>query len=178
MKRRTFVTSVLAAGVAAPVTRVTSTTIHRSRAPSRERHCQLRRVAGGSGGTVRQDDAAAAAPAAEPACGGAAHHKNQGWRDRQLHHLGPAPVQVYIPGTTVDQLLAAADMPGGTVSIGSGLPPVLNVAEGRVFRGIVNPAAADRVGVVHFPDPGTYLVVCGILPHLAAGMYGWVTVLR
>jgi uncharacterized cupredoxin-like copper-binding protein len=41
----------------------------------------------------------------------------------------------------------------------------------------VNPAAADRVEVVHFPDPGTYLVVCGILPHLQAGMYGWVTVL-
>jgi plastocyanin len=86
-------------------------------------------------------------------------------------------VQVYAPGTTVDHLLAASAGAGGTVPLGPGLPPVLNVAEGRVFRGIVNPGTPDRVEVVHFPQPGTYLVVCGILPHLVEGMYGWVRVL-
>jgi plastocyanin len=87
-------------------------------------------------------------------------------------------VQVYSPGTTVEDLLAAAAAPGGTVSIGPGLPPVVNVADQRIYRGIVNPAAPDRVEVVQFTDPGTYLVICGILPHLVEGMYGWVKVIR
>jgi hypothetical protein len=47
----------------------------------------------------------------------------------------------------------------------------------RIYRGIVNPAAPDRVEVVQFTDPGTYLVICGILPHLVEGMYGWVKVI-
>jgi uncharacterized cupredoxin-like copper-binding protein len=36
---------------------------------------------------------------------------------------------------------------------------------------------ADRVEVVHFAEPGTYLVICGVLPHFQAGMYGFVRVL-
>lgn len=35
----------------------------------------------------------------------------------------------------------------------------------------------DRVETVNFPKPGMYLVICGVLPHFAAGMYGWVQVL-
>lgn len=31
--------------------------------------------------------------------------------------------------------------------------------------------------VVSFDEPGTYLVTCGILPHFAGGMYGYVRVL-
>jgi hypothetical protein len=42
----------------------------------------------------------------------------------------------------------------------------------------VNPAAQDRVEVVHFPAAGTYLVICGILPHLQEDMFGWVKVIH
>jgi hypothetical protein len=36
----------------------------------------------------------------------------------------------------------------------------------------------DRVEVVHFPKPGTYLVICGVRAHFVNdGMYGFVTVL-
>ena len=34
----------------------------------------------------------------------------------------------------------------------------------------------DRVEVVHFPEKGLYLVICGVLPHFDDGMYGWVKV--
>ena len=36
---------------------------------------------------------------------------------------------------------------------------------------------SDRVEVVHFPDPGRYLVICGVLPHFNDGMYGYVEVI-
>jgi plastocyanin len=179
MKRRAFVTSVLAAGVAGPV------------------------IAGGQHEHAQQLDGPLASatvsfgawpadpskpfdrmtqpppPPPPPNLHAVVPHTTKIKAGGTVNYIisGLHQVQVYIPGTTVDQLLAAAGAPGGTVSIGSGLPPVLNVAEGRVFRGIVNPTGADRVEVVHFPEPGSYLVVCGILPHLEAGMYGWVTVL-
>jgi multidrug efflux pump len=34
-----------------------------------------------------------------------------------------------------------------------------------------------RRSMVHFAEPGTYLVICGVLPHFQAGMYGFVRVL-
>jgi plastocyanin len=35
----------------------------------------------------------------------------------------------------------------------------------------------DRVEVVYFEEPGTYLVICGVLPHFEEGMFGYVRVL-
>ncbi len=178
MKRRAFVTSVLAAGVAGPVV-----------AGGQHEHSVVDgplASATVSFGAWPADPAAPfdrmtqpPPPPPPPNLHAVVPHTAKIKAGGTVNYIisGLHQVQVYIPGTTVDQLLAAAGAPGGTVSIGSGLPPVLNVAEGRVFRGIVNPTGADRVEVVHFPDPGTYLVVCGILPHLEAGMYGWVTVL-
>jgi plastocyanin len=48
----------------------------------------------------------------------------------------------------------------------------------RVYRGL-DPSLqpADRVEVVYFANPGTYLVICGVLPHFQAGMIGFVKVL-
>ena len=43
-----------------------------------------------------------------------------------------------------------------------GPPPVINF---------------DRVEVVQFATPGTYLVICAIVPHFNEGMYGYVRVL-
>ena len=51
----------------------------------------------------------------------------------------------------------------------------------RIYRGLnpFNPAIAlqERTEVVQFPKPGTYLVICGVLPHFKDGMFGFVKVL-
>lgn len=56
--------------------------------------------------------------------------------------------------------------------------PIIDDATNRIYRGL-DPSlqARDRVEVVEFLTPGTYLVICGVLPHFAGGMYGYVRVL-
>ncbi len=56
-------------------------------------------------------------------------------------------------------------------------PPLIADPNGRVYRGL-DPSlqSRDRVEVVHFERPGTYLVICGVLPHFNGGMIGYVTV--
>jgi plastocyanin len=49
----------------------------------------------------------------------------------------------------------------------------------RIYRGL-DPSLQprDRVEVVHFPNPGTYLVICGVRNHFVNdGMFGFVKVL-
>jgi plastocyanin len=57
--------------------------------------------------------------------------------------------------------------------------PVIDDPNRRIYRGL-DPRkllpALDRVEVVHFSEPGTYLVICGVLPHFQEGMYGFVKV--
>jgi len=75
-------------------------------------------------------------------------------------------------------------------------PPLINDATNRIYRGIdptilpllqgppqqgpvgppAQPVLQDRVEVVHFPNPGTFLVICGVLPHFNEGMVGYVKV--
>lgn len=59
------------------------------------------------------------------------------------------------------------------------LPPLINDPNRRIYRGpdprVLLPVV-DRVEVVHFANPGTYLVICGVLPHFQEGMYGYVQV--
>src|SRR5829696_7216596 len=57
-------------------------------------------------------------------------------------------------------------------------PPLINDPNRRVYRGL-DPSLfpQDRVEVVHFEEPGTYLVICGVRPHFIEGMYGYVKVL-
>jgi len=50
----------------------------------------------------------------------------------------------------------------------------------RIFRGL-NPQTVpqDRVETVHFAEPGTYLVICGVRPHFVDdNMFGFVRVLE
>jgi plastocyanin len=56
--------------------------------------------------------------------------------------------------------------------------PLINDPAHRIYAGL-DPSlqARDRVEVVHFPVPGTFLVICGVLPHFQVGMYGFVRVL-
>ena len=69
-----------------------------------------------------------------------------------------------------------------TQSPAGGGPPIINDPDRRIYRGldptILPPKAQqDRVEVVHFDEPGTYLVICSVLPHFNDGMYGYVRVL-
>ena len=88
-------------------------------------------------------------------------------------------VAIYDDGTKPEDLI-----PLQTVPLGAPFPAVINNAERRIYRGI-NPVTslgppsyvADRVEVVHFHTPGTYLVICAVVPHFNDGMYGYVRVL-
>jgi plastocyanin len=64
-------------------------------------------------------------------------------------------------------------------------PLLINDPNRRIYRGLdpstlaldrLGTTTADRVEVVHFAEPGTYLVICGVLPHFQANMYGFVKV--
>lgn len=60
------------------------------------------------------------------------------------------------------------------------LPPLIDDPNGRIYRGPdprpLFPNVLDRVEVVQFENPGTYLVICGVVPHFTSGMYGFVKV--
>jgi plastocyanin len=84
---------------------------------------------------------------------------------------------------------------------GATVPPIIEDPADRVYRGIdptvlpflqgpqqpamlppgttatFQPVLQDRVEVVHFPEPGRYLVICAVLPHFNEGMYGYVDVI-
>jgi plastocyanin len=65
-----------------------------------------------------------------------------------------------------------------TVPPTNGGPPLIADPENRIYRGL-DPSLQpqDRVEVVHFDQPGRYLVICGVSPHFAEGMYGYVHVI-
>ncbi|MEO5894150.1 MAG: hypothetical protein ABIS06_00435 [Vicinamibacterales bacterium] len=83
-------------------------------------------------------------------------------------------ILVYAPGTTIDDLNRTL-IEGASATF----PGFLADATNRIYRG-VDPRGTtplDRVEVVTFTEPGTYLVVCGVIAHLNTNMYGYVTVL-
>ncbi len=87
-----------------------------------------------------------------------------------FHH-----VLVYAPGTQPTDintsLTTSVTAPPG--------PPLINDPANRLYRGL-DPSLfpQDRVEVVQFANPGTYLVMCGVQPHFVNdGMYGFVKVL-
>jgi hypothetical protein len=93
-------------------------------------------------------------------------------------------VAIYGGGTTPADI-AASITAGNTVPLGGPLPSVVNESTNRIYRG-PNPVISagpppvitlDRIEVVHFDTPGTYLVICAVVPHFNEGMYGYVRVL-
>ncbi|MCM3900837.1 MAG: hypothetical protein ND866_03960, partial [Pyrinomonadaceae bacterium] len=60
------------------------------------------------------------------------------------------------------------------------LPQLITDPVRRIYRGPdprpLFPTTLDRVEVVHFANRGTYLVICGVLPHFQQGMFGFVKV--
>jgi len=87
-----------------------------------------------------------------------------------FHH-----VLVYDDGKQPGQINANLTVP---VTAPPG-PPLINDPAGRLYRGL-DPSLfpQDRVEVVQFPSPGTFLVICGVRPHFVDdGMYGFVKVI-
>jgi plastocyanin len=86
-----------------------------------------------------------------------------------VHHI-----LVYDDGTQPGDINANLVVPGSA-------PPLIDDPNNRIYRG-VDPRQfqpiQDRVEVVQFSKPGTYLVICGVRPHFVNDqMYGFVKVL-
>jgi plastocyanin len=84
---------------------------------------------------------------------------------------------VYDDGTkprdiNANQTTSSTGMPQGI--------PLIDDPTNRIYRG-PDPTLfpRDRSEVLHFPNPGTYLVICGLQDHFVDdGMFGFVKVLR
>jgi hypothetical protein len=84
-------------------------------------------------------------------------------------------INVYDNGTRPEDINTALTVP----PTGQPAPPLINDPNNRIYRGL-DPSLQpqDRVEVVHFPRPGTYLVICGVFPHFVNDrMFGFVRVL-
>lgn len=135
---------------------------------------------------------------------------NNSPRERNYHHLTPDVAEIkaggavnfhvagfhliliYDNGTKPRDINLAATIPT-TVQPG---PPLINDPVKRIYRGLdpsvlpllpgsVPPQPLqDRIETVRFPNPGKFLVICGVLPHFfdaATGqfiMFGYVRVRR
>jgi plastocyanin len=87
-------------------------------------------------------------------------------------------IAVYAPGTMPADIDTTKTLPI------PGAPPFINLIDdevNRVYRGLdprLESTGQDRVEVVTFAAPGTYLVICAVSIHfINDGMYGWVKVL-
>ncbi|HEX2227126.1 MAG TPA: hypothetical protein VHM64_08285 [Candidatus Binatia bacterium] len=84
-------------------------------------------------------------------------------------------VQAYDDGTQPDDISTESPLPGAAGGI-------IDSANKRIYRGwdpnaIPNNFQRDRVEAVQFPEPGTYLVICGVVNHfLNDNMFGFVRV--
>jgi hypothetical protein len=82
-------------------------------------------------------------------------------------------VAIYDDGTRPEEINTNLLVPG--IALGGG---VIDDPNKRIYRGPNETAATgarDRVEVVHFAKPGTYLVICAIRSHFVNnGMYGFV----
>jgi hypothetical protein len=84
-------------------------------------------------------------------------------------------INVYADGTQPEDINTALTVP---VTQPPG-PLLIDDPNNRIYRGL-DPSLQprDRVEVVHFANPGMYLVICGVFPHFVNDrMYGFVKVL-
>lgn len=107
-----------------------------------------------------------------------------------MHHILPREVTIKAGGS-VNYIIAGFHLvivyDHGTrpedINTGSVIPdppvPLIDDPAHRIYRGLdPRTQPLDRVEAVHFPHPGTYLVICAVLPHFVNDhMFGWVKVL-
>jgi hypothetical protein len=88
-------------------------------------------------------------------------------------------VNVYAPGTKPEDINTSLTRPTKGGPGGPAGVPLINDTNNRVYSGL-DPSTApsqDRVEVVHFPNPGLHLVICGVRGHFVNDrMFGWVRV--
>ena len=169
MRRREFVTSVLAGGIAAPAL-----------AAQGHSHQPLE-------GPLANATVSFGLWQSNPPYD---RFPNVSDRFRNGHQLLPHEVQIkaggavnfVIAGFHHVLVYAPRTEPGDidtSMTIPVTAPPLINDPNGRVYRGL-DPSLQpqDRVEVVHFATPGRYLVICGVLPHFVLdGMSGYVVAL-
>jgi hypothetical protein len=88
-------------------------------------------------------------------------------------------VVIYEPGTTLEGLQAAV-IADPSLVLEPNLPfgGFLDQPVGLVYRGLdPRPLTRDRVELVSLAEPGTYLVVCGVMAHLRDNMHGWIRII-
>jgi plastocyanin len=87
---------------------------------------------------------------------------------------GTHHILVYAPGTTLESISRTI------IEATAGPPPFPGFIDdpvNRVYRGLdPRPLPQDRQESITLADKGTYLVVCGLVPHFDEGMHGWVKV--
>jgi hypothetical protein len=176
MKRREFVASVLATGIAAPALGKDDDHHRHPRLDGPNANATVSfgywlhfdRFAGAGGPNDRFQNGHALLPnEVKIKAGGAVNFIIAGFHQ----------VIVYGPGTKPEQINAGTTVP---VGVPPG-PPLIDDPNNRVFRG-VDPSrqpTQDRVEVVGFARPGRYLVICGVQPHFVTDrMFGYVRVVR
>ena len=178
MKRRDFLTSVVVAGVSAPA-------MASQQHDHRPVEGPLANATVSFGHWLQGQDRVAVNPPPPPANGhGLIPHTATVKAGGTVNFIiaGLHNVAVYGPGkqpedVNVDPATFLPDPTPGPPDF----PPLINDAENRVYRGpdprLLFPTV-DRVEVVHFPNPGLHLVICGVVPHFVTdNMFGWVKVL-
>jgi len=89
---------------------------------------------------------------------------------------GAHNVQIFAPGTTFEQLEQTTPLP--VLPIG---PGIVDISTNREYRGldpIALGAVQDRIETVQLTRPGRHLVICGLLPHFRDRMHGFVRVVE
>ena len=86
-------------------------------------------------------------------------------------------VQVFDDGTIPEDIGPNPPVTGSPLGGG-----IIDASDNRIYRGwdpnlVPDTFQRDRVEVVHFAEPGTYLVICGVRAHFVNGMLGYVKVL-
>jgi hypothetical protein len=97
--------------------------------------------------------------------GGAVNFVIGGFHEPTVYGNGTQPTAI-----NVNNIVPSTGTPAGV--------PLINDPANRVYRGL-DPSlqTQDRVEVVRFDAPGTYLVICAVRPHFVNdGMYGFVRV--
>ena len=89
---------------------------------------------------------------------------------------GVHQILIYGEGTTLETITRKI------IEATPGPPPFPGFIEdpnNRIYRGLdprIFLPAQDRIEVVSLANPGTYLVVCGLVPHFDEGMHAWIKV--
>ena len=205
MKRRDFVTSVLAVGLAAPVVGAQSLKAKHDEEPEGHGHGhgdddERLRNHTVSFGHWNPTPIYPANPAdlntANPQPIDRFAPNDPSPRRLNGHHLIPSRVRIHV-GDTVSFVISGfhnvavygpgtqpSDINRTILLTGAPFPPLIDDPNNRLYRGLDprTQATQDRVEVVGFNTAGKYLVICGVLPHFfdaASGefmMFGYVDV--